>query len=337
MTTVVVPESDAAADVPRPISRRPTGSDATFRYGLTGTGALVLVITGAIGLFLAYRVIPTVRHFGWSFLTSTSFDATQNQAGIASAIVGTVLVAVIALIIAVPFAVLTALYITEYAPRRIRSLLVSVVDLMAAVPSIVYGAWGFFLLMPQLLWVSRWMATYLGWIPIFDIPGVDPRSPAFPQYRFELSAFTAGVVVAMMAIPLICSVLRNVFDQAPVGEREAAIGLGATRWGVIRTVVLPFGRGGLIGGTMLGLGRALGETIAVLLVTSQDFHIRFHILDHGVITISALIANRFSDARGVQLDSLLAAGFVLFLMTLVVNTAAAIIVARSRSGAGVDL
>ena len=138
-------------------------------------------------------------------------------------------------------------------------------------------------------------------------------------------------------VAVVMAEMNNVFDQAPVGEREAAIGLGATRWGVIRTVVLPFGRGGLIGGTMLGLGRALGETIAVLLVTSQDFHIRFHILDHGVITISALIANRFSDARGVQLDSLLAAGFVLFLMTLVVNTAAAIIVARSRSGAGVDL
>jgi phosphate transport system permease protein len=341
MTTVVRPagrhDAHTAEDRPRPIARAPRGADLAFRWVLTGTGALVLVITGAIGLFLAYRVIPTMRQYGWSFLTTTNFDPTLNQAGIASAIIGTVEVAIIALVIAVPMAILTALYITEYAPRRLRSWLVSLVDLMAAVPSIVYGAWGFFLLMPQLLWVARWLDTWFGWIPIFDIPGVDPRSAALPKYRFELSAFTAGVVVAMMVIPLACSVMRNVFDQAPAGEREAALALGSTRWGVIRTVVLPFGRGGLIGGTMLGLGRALGETIAVLLVTSQDFHIRFHILDHGSITISALIANRFGDARGVSLDALLAAGFVLFLMTLVVNTFAAMIVARSRSGAGVDL
>jgi phosphate transport system permease protein len=137
-------------------------------------------------------------------------------------------------------------------------------------------------------------------------------------------------------IPLACAVMRNVFDQAPVGEREAAFALGATRWGVVRTVVLPFGRGGIIGGTMLGLGRALGETIAVLLVTSQAFSVNIHILQDGTVTISSLIANRFGDSTSVQLKALLAAGFVLFLMTLVVNTLAAVVVSRSRSGAGVD-
>jgi phosphate transport system permease protein len=251
--------------------------------------------------------------------------------------VGTVEVAIIALVIAFPLALLTALYISQYAPPRLKSTLVSAVDLMAAVPSIIYGVWGFFLLMPQILFVARWLATYFGWLPIFRVPGADPRGAAFPQYRFELSAFTAGVVVSMMVIPLACSVMRNVFDQAPPGECEAAYALGATRWGMIRAVVLPFGRGGIIGGTMLGLGRALGETIAVLMVTSVDFRLKIHVLENGTVTISSLIANRFGDATSAQLSALLAAGFVLFLMTLVVNTLASIVVNRSRSGAGVDL
>ena len=131
--------------------------------------------------------------------------------------------------------------------------------------------------------------------------------------------------------------MRNVFDQAPPGEREAALALGATRWGMIRAVVIPFGRGGIIGGTMLGLGRALGETIAVLMVTSVDFHVKIHILENGTVTISSLIANRFGDATSAQLSALLAAGFVLFLMTLAVNTLAALVVGRSRSGAGVEI
>ena len=327
----------AELDEPRVLTLDVGRGDRVFRSFMFGAGALVLFLTGSIGAFLGYQAVPTLRRYGVGFLTETDFDPSRNVVGIASAVVGTIEIALLALLIAFPIALLTALYITEYAPRRLKSLLVSVVDLMAAVPSIVYGGVGLFLLMPHMVFVERWFAEWLGWIPIFDVPGIDPRSPTFPQNRYEYSVFTGGVVVALMVIPVACSVMRNVFDQAPLGEKEGAYALGATRWGMIRAVVLPFGRGGVVGGTMLGLGRALGETIAVLLVTQQVFHISFRILDHGAMTISALIANRFGDATGAQLQALLAAGFILFLMTLVVNTLAAVIVNRSRSGAGVDL
>ena len=324
-------------DRPRQLVHSLTAGDRVFTGIVRSAGALVLVVTGAIGLFLGYQAIPTLRRYGVGFLSQTEFNPELNRVGILSGIVGTVEVAVIALVIAFPLAILTALYISQYAPVRLKSLLTSAVDLMAAVPSIIYGVWGFFLLMPQILYVARWLSTWLGWIPIFQIPGSNPRDAAFPQYRYELSAFIAGVVVAMMVIPLSCAVMRNVFDQAPPGEREAALALGATRWGMIRAVVIPFGRGGIIGGTMLGLGRALGETIAVLMVTSVDFHLKIHILENGTVTISSLIANRFGDATSAQLSALLAAGFVLFLMTLAVNTLAALVVGRSRSGAGVEI
>lgn len=334
-SVVVVPEADS--DRPRSLSRNVDLADRIFRGGLFGAGGFVLVLVGSIGVFLGYQLVPTLRRYGLHFLTQTQYDPARNVVGIGSAIVGTVEVAIVALVIAFPIALLTALYISEYAPRRVKSLLVSVIDLMAAVPSIVYGGWGLFLLMPHLVFVERWLAEWLGWIPIFGIPGTDPRSPQFPQSRYEESVFTAGVVVAMMVIPIACSVMRNVFDQTPLGEREGAYALGATRWGMIRAVVLPFGRGAVVGGTMLGLGRALGETIAVLLVTQQIYGIKLHILDHGVITISSMIATGVGVATGALLKALLAAGFVLFLMTLAVNSLAAVIVGRSRSGAGVDL
>ncbi|NUS40756.1 MAG: ABC transporter permease subunit, partial [Terrabacter sp.] len=150
------------------------------------------------------------------------------------------------------------------------------------------------------------------------------------------SSFIAGIAVAMMVTPMICAVMRQVFSQTPPGEKEAALALGSTRWGMIRTVVLPFGRGGIIGGTMLGMGRALGETIAVLLIISPAFEIKWRVLEIGGNSISSLIAGRFGDASPAQLSALLTAGLVLFVMTLVVNTLAAMIVARSRSGADAD-
>jgi phosphate transport system permease protein len=337
VTVLPVSTRDLEEDRPRPISRTLSVGDRIFDVVVRGSGAIVLVITGSIGVFLGYQLGPTLHRYGLGFLTRAEFNPERSIVGISSAIVGTVIVAVIALIVAFPLALITALYISEYAPPQLKSLLVSLVDLMAAVPSIIYGAWGYFMLMPHLRFVSRWIATWFGWIPIFDVPGADPRAAAFPQYRYQQSFFVAGVVIAMMVIPLACAVMRNVFDQAPIGEREAAYALGSTRWGMIRAVVIPFGRGGIIGGTMLGLGRALGETVAVLLILSEDFRIKFHVLENGGMTISWLIANRVGNSSKAQVDALLAAGFILFLMTLVVNTLAAVVVARSRSGAGVEL
>jgi phosphate transport system permease protein len=231
---------------------------------------------------------------------------------------------------------LTALYISEYSPPRLKSTLVALVDLLAGVPSIIFGLWGLLLLEPQAINVSRWLSQHFGALGVFRADS-DPNAAVWEQASFTGSAFIAGICVGMMIVPLACAVMRGVFAQAPIGEREAAYALGSSRWGMVRTVVLPFGRGAIIGGTMLGLGRALGETVAVLLIIHPADGFNFRVLTAGTQTVSALIANFFGEATAVQLSALLAAGFVLFVLTLAVNTVAAVFVSRSRSGAGTDL
>ena len=323
------------SDAPRDLDVRPTGPDKVFVLSSRAVAATVLLITGGIGLFLAMAMVPTVRDYGWGFLTRTQWSPENNVLGIGSVLVGTFTVALIAIVIAFPLSLLGALYIAEYAPPRLRSTLTSLVDLMAAVPSIIYGLWGFFLLQPHASLVAHWLHQHLGWIPIFRV-GTNPDKADFQLYEYTASAFIAGIAVAMMVIPSACAVMRQVFAQTPPGEREAALALGSTHWGMIRSVVLPFGRGGIIGGTMLGLGRALGETIAVYLIISPSFDLKFRPLEIGTNTVSALIAGRFTEASNQQLNALLAAGFVLFMITLVINTLAAMVVARGRSGAGAE-
>jgi phosphate transport system permease protein len=337
MTMATSTSEPTSPDLPREIDPGTAGVDRRFRRIATANGLAVLVLTGSIGILLGLSSIPTLSHYGFSFFTRSNFVPSQDLFGIASAILGTIVVAIIALTVAFPLAFAASLYIAEYAPARIRNFLILMVDLMAAVPSLIFGVWGFFALMPHALYVDRWIAEWFGWIPIFKVPTASATAVPLNATQFQQSPFIAGLVVAMMVIPLSTSIMRNVFSQAPPGEKEAALALGGTRWGMIRTVVLPFGRGGIIGGTMLGLGRALGETIAVLFILSQsyDFHVR--VLENGGDTISYQIANSFGDATGAQRDALLCAGFVLFLMTLIVNTGAAVMVGRSRSGAGVDI
>lgn len=327
----------AAEDLPRLIDPGIAGSDRRFRRLATSNGVGVLVLTGAIGVLLAISSIPALAHYGIGFFINSGFQPQQDLFGLASAMVGTVVIAAIALVFAFPLSLATALFITEYAPRRLRTTFVTLIDLMAAIPSLIFGAWGVLAFNGQALGFDRWMSQWLGWIPIFHIPGVDPTAEPFLARSYYQSPLIAGMVVALMVVPLTSSVMRNVFSQAPPGEREAALALGSTRWGMIRTVVLPFGRGGVIGGTMLGLGRALGETVAVLLVLQYNTDLRVHVTANGGVTISSLIANNFGEAYGSTRTALLGAGFVLFLMTLAVNTAAARIVNRSRSGAGVDI
>jgi phosphate transport system permease protein len=324
-------------DNPRQIRKSLGLSDRVFRSGDRAIAAVVLVITSAIGIFLGYQLVPTLREYGWRFFTENEIVPSQNLLGIAAGLAGTIEVAIIALAISFPLALLTALFISEIAPPWLRGVLSSAVDLMAAIPSIVYGLWGLLLIAPHALYFSRWLNEYLGWIPIFHVDGGDPHAPAFDLASYTQSPFIAGLVVSMMVLPIGCAVMTGVFRQAPVGEREAAYALGSTRWAMIRAVVIPFGRGGIIGGTMLALGRALGETIAVLLILTENFDIRLRPLQEGGVTISQLIANFFGDSSGAQLSALLAAGFVLFVLTLIVNTIAAMIVSRSRSGAQTEI
>jgi phosphate transport system permease protein len=286
-----------------------------------------------VGAFLAYRASQALHVAGWSFLTTQTWNPNGGGFGIAALMIGTFLIAATAVLIAIPLSLGTSLYISEYAPRAVKRVLISMVDLMAAVPSIVFGLWGFFLFQWKLVSLERWISDWFYWIPIFQVSGVHRTDPAPVQDAFTSSTFCAGVVVALMITPIASSVMREAFSQAPVGEREGAYALGATRWGMIRAVVLPFSKGAMIGGLMLGLGRALGETIAVAMIISLVFAIQPHLLEHGASSVSALIALQFSEQTPFGVSALMAAGLSLFAVTLLVNFIAAQIVARSRSGA----
>jgi phosphate transport system permease protein len=325
--------ADVEPDQPREIVERPGRSDRLFRGGVTASGLLVLGVMVAVGVFLTFEATEALRVAGTGFVTTSEWQPDTGNFGIRSILLFTVLIAIVAVAIALPVSIATALFITEIAPRRVRSTLVSIVDLMAAVPSVVYGLWGLFLLQGQVVGLSKWLNTWLGWIPLFKVTGADPNSPLSSTSVYTASTFIAGIVVAMMVMPIQCVVMREVFSQVPVGEREGAFALGSTRWGMIRVVSLPFGRGGIIGGTMLGLGRALGETIAVVLIISPRFDFTAHLLEVGSNSVSALIALRYTEASGFGLSALFAAGLALFVLTLIVNFTASWFIARSRSGA----
>ncbi|MER5914972.1 phosphate ABC transporter permease subunit PstC [Streptomyces sp. NPDC001982] len=310
--------------------------DRVFHTTLGASGAIVLAIMLLVGVFLTYRASQALGVAKFSFLTTSAWEPDSHHFGIAAVITGTVLIGVTAIVLALPLALGTALYISEYAPRKLKRTLISLVDLMAAVPSVVFGLWGAFFLQAHVVGLSRWISTYFSWIPIFKVDGANPHDPLQSNTAYTSSTFIAGIVVALMVTPIACSVMRETFSQAPAGEREGALALGATRWGMIRSVVLPYGRGGVIGGTMLGLGRALGETIAIYMIISPVFTVQPHILQNGTNSVSSLIALRYGSASDFGMSALMAAGLALFLMTLVVNFIASSIAARGRSGAGTE-
>jgi phosphate transport system permease protein len=329
--------------VRRPTSGPPEGrrrlvanagpADRAFWIFARSGASVVLVLMVLVGTFLVYRAWEALRKAGFSFITTQDWNPDGGAFGIAAVVVGTVLIAIVAIVTAVPIAMGTALYISEYAPRWLKTWLVAGVDLMAAVPSVVYGLWGFFFLQWRVIGLSRWISDWFGWIPIFKVDGVERHDPLATPTVYTSSTFIAGIVVALMVAPIACSIMREAFSLAPPGEREGAYALGATRWGMIRSVVLPFGRGAVIGGTMLGLGRALGETIAVVMIISPRFVIQPHVLENGTSSVSSLIALRYGEASPFGISALMAAGVALFVLTLIVNFIAAWVVSRSRSGA----
>jgi phosphate transport system permease protein len=333
--TDVTPVAPEPGEDPRPrrIRAKPSRPDRVF-FGITLSGGLVvLAITISIGLFLSIKAAPALGNAKFSFLTTQQWQPDVHRFGIAAVLTGTITIALVALVVSFPLALGTAIFISEIAPRRIKQSLVFAIDLMAAIPSVIYGLWGLEFFEGHAVHLARWLATWLGWIPLFHVPGAHPDNPNASGTIFSASAFIAGVVVAFMMLPIQCAIMREAFSQAPAGEREGAYALGATRWGMIRSVVLPFGKGGIIGGTILGLGRALGETIAVLLIISPVFRINTHILENGSNSVAALIASYYSEASGFGLSALMAAGLALFVLTMMVNFIASSIVARSRSGA----
>lgn len=303
-----------------------TTVDRVFRGTMT-TGALFsLVVLALIAAFLLYRGFEIFSDFGFSFITGEVWnigdpmDTSTAVLGIGAMLVGSVLTAFIAIVIAVPFAMATALFIEYYAPKGLRTVLTALLDLVAAIPSVIFGIWGYAVLLPIVEDWSVPLERWLDFIPIFDVPsGIFGRSP-----------FLAGLLLALMITPIVTSVAREVYGQAPRDLVDASYALGGTRWGAVRNVVLPFGRSGLVGGAMLGLGRALGETVAVYLTLNLVFDVNFRILGSAGGNVASLIATKFGEATAYELKALMAAGLVLFLVTLLVNFVATVIVNRSR-------
>ena len=325
-TEVLTPAAPAPADQPRRISTRVSPGDRVFRGAMRAAGLAVLAVTGMILVFLLIRGVSAFRQAGFSFFTSQSFTPTASKFGIASLLLNGIIVAVIALVIAVPVAVATALYISEYAPRKLRRPLITLIDLMAAIPSIVFALWGLYFLMGRSVGVQTWLARHLGFIPFLKVNG----ALGVPS-TFVGSPFITGVVVALLVIPIITSLCREIFSQAPQAEREGAYALGATRWGMVRSVVLPFGRSGIIGSGMLGMGRALGDAVVISFLASPIATINPHILQSGANGIPfAILLDRNNGPK--WLAALMAAGVVLFALTLVINILGAVATGRSRSG-----
>jgi phosphate transport system permease protein len=314
------------ADQPRRIVSRVSPSDRVFRGVLRGAGLAVLVITLMILTFLAARAITAFRAVGLSFFTTQTWYVGNNKFGIAALLVDGAIIALIALVIAIPIAVATALYISEYAPRGLRRPLTSMIDLMAAIPSIIYALWGFAFLMGRMTGVDSWLARHLSFIPIFKVNG-----PLTLPATFTDSPFIVAVVVSLMVIPIVTSLTREIFSLAPQAEREAAYALGATRWGMVRMVVLPFGRAGIVGSSMLGMGRALGDAIVISFLITPIFAFSPHILQSGGNSIPFMIILDMNNGPKT-LSALMAAGLVLFSLTLLVNVLGALVTGRSRSG-----
>ncbi|MFE7838216.1 phosphate ABC transporter permease subunit PstC [Streptomyces sp. NPDC057474] len=301
--------------------------DRVFLGLSRGSGIFLLVLMAAIAVFLSYRAALAISKDEANFFTTFEWNPTAVPPvfGIAVLAFGTIVSSIIAMAIAVPVAVGIALFITHYAPRKLGGPIAYVIDLLAAVPSIVYGLWGILVLVPQLDGFYGWLNDYLGWTGILSWEGGAPRS-----------MLTVGILLAIMILPIITNVSREVFRQVPQMHEEAALALGATRWEVIRMAVLPFGRSGVISASMLGLGRALGETMAVAMVLSSSFEINLSLLDPGGGTFAQNIASKFSEATEMGRDALIASGLVLFVITLLVNGAARLIIARRKEFSGAN-
>ena len=310
--------------VPREIVTEPRRSDKVFRGVVTGGGLSSLAILGLIAIFLTYRGFEVLRqegigfitHSDWSISTDDAGNVLESHFGLAAMLVGTILCSLIAVVIAVPISVFSALFLNFYAPGWLKKILITIIDMMAAFPSILFGIWGFLVLMPSVEYWAKLLHRYFGFIPVFDM-----QVPVYTR-----SPFVAGVVLSIMIIPIITSVSREIFSQAPLDRIQAAYALGATRWAMIKAVVIPHGRSGVIGGAMLGLGRAMGETVAVFTVLNIVFQVNWQMLLGAGGNVASLIILKFGDASPYEIKALMAAGLILFMLTLIVNALANLIV-----------
>ncbi len=326
MTTTDEPKVQQTQAAKQRPPQRP--GDRIFSASAKYAGVLILVVLAAVAAFLLIEGWPAISTPTEKLTDSINWLTGKSVlAYVGPLVFGTILAAVIALVIATPIGVGVALFISHYAPRRVAAGLGYIIDLLAAIPSVVYGLWGALWLMPRVHPFFDWLTTYLGWIPIFAGPAANP-----PR-----TILTAGIVLAVMVLPIITAVSREVFLQTPTLHEEAALALGATRWEMIRMAVLPFARSGIISATMLGLGRALGETMAVAMVLSPGLMYSVFILQAGQQqNIAANIALKFPEATGLGVNVLIFTGLVLFVITLLVNMFARWIVSRRAEFSGAN-
>ena len=328
-TSTATAAPDAAPGTAPPPATPPTlhrknRGDAAYRWALTLLALALPALLVAFLLELAVSAWPAITRFGWSFLWTSTWDPVAEIYGAAPMIFGTLVSSLLAVVIAVPLALGVAIYLTEFSPPWLRQPVAFLVELLAAIPSVVYGLWGIFVLIPFLrAVVAPPLRAMLGWTPLFD--GV----------FYGNSMLAGGIILAIMIVPYIASVSREVLLAVPATQREAALGLGATRWEAVWSAVLPYGRAGVIGAIMLGLGRALGETMAVTMVIGNRHDISLSLFQPGY-TMAATIANEFAEATSdLYLSALFEVGLILFVITVVVNALARLLVWRVARGAAV--
>ncbi|MEA5505847.1 phosphate ABC transporter permease subunit PstC [Halotia wernerae UHCC 0503] len=285
------------------------------------TRIFALAIAGTL-LWIAVQVTiaawPAIQEFGLGFLAQSNWNPVKNEYGVLPQIYGTLVSSFLGLLIAVPIGVGTAVLLSEnFLPGKIRLVLVFLVELLAAIPSVVYGVWGIFVLVPILTDLGKWLNTYFGWLPIFSTP---PTGPGM---------FPAGVILAIMTLPIITAISRDALIAVPSSLRQASMGLGATRWETIFQVLIPAAFSGIVSAVMLALGRAMGETMAVTMLIGNSNNISLSLLAPAN-TISSLLANQFSEASGLQVAALMYAALVLFVLTLIVNIMAEFLVIRMK-------
>ncbi|VEG27997.1 Phosphate transport system permease protein pstC [Actinomyces howellii] len=317
----------AADSVPVMAGRAPGRAGNRVFTGLSfGSGILIMAVLALVTAFLISRSLPALTASGEDLADVSFMKERSLWAYVAPLVFGTLLSSVLALGAAVPLSIAVALFISHFAPRRLAQGLGYLVDLLAAIPSVVFGLWGFLWLVPLLSPFYTWLTDHLGFIPLF----ADYQAPA-------KNILTASLVLSVMILPIITATIREVFLATPTLHEEASLALGATRYEMIRQAVLPFGRSGIVSASMLGLGRALGETMAVLMILSSGLSINLHLLQAGQHqTIAANIAGQFREAYGLSVNVLIATGLVLFLITFAVNSAARWFIARRSEFSGAN-
>ncbi len=315
MDAAAIPGGGRATLARSPLARLP---DRALKYGLTALAALILALIVFFFIRLVGEARPAFAKEGvFGFVFGNDWNVGAEHFGALPLVVGTLITSALALLIGVPVAVATAVYATELCPLRLRAPLTVLVELLAAVPSVVYGLWGIFFLAPKLQGAEQWVADRLSFVPF-----IGGGLVTIPNY------FIAGLVLAIMILPIVSAISREVMSTVPADHKEAALGLGATRWEMIRMAVLPYCRSGVVGGAMLGLGRAIGETIAVTILIGDAPKLGSHLFAQGY-SLAAVIANEFGEAQGLHRSALFAAGLVLFVLTLLVNGVARALVVRA--------